>query len=496
MVADLGLDELIHFAGPLDRVRTAARYRDADIFTLPSWEEAFGNSFAEALASGLPVVGTNVGGIPELVEHGRNGVLVQPRDPETLAAAIRFLGERPELRAEMGAAESGARGGESQLGADDHPLPRDLSGPPPPRARAHGAGPGAVGQLVSGAVGFWLAADALSGDGGAVARRRIGCAPSAGAGCPALLRTGRPHGFYEARLPRGGRSLARRPALHRDPAAVLAGLAPVTKAELREAGCRAVRRRTAAAGMALEHQLRVHRRAVPGVLRRLAPGPRSRCWSSCAPAGAAAWRSAIASPCSMRSRQWTRVPMAVPRAGWRGSASSSPPRSSPRSSSRSRPTPCMACPPRCARRGDSAGRRRAVPDPADFHQWGAAPSRGPRRHQPRLPGPGLRHLRQLGDQGDRLGVPGRRDARERRRGAGGDRGRGRATAPRGRRRADRRHLAGQPRDAAAALSHGRSGQPAPGRCACGLAFPLLGVVTGREVDMLELQGGRRVSCLS
>ncbi len=102
MVEDLGLDELVHFAGPLDRVRTAARYRDADIFTLASWEEAFGNSFAEALASGLPVVGTNVGGIPELVEHGRNGVLVQPRDPETLAAAIRFLGERPELRAEMG----------------------------------------------------------------------------------------------------------------------------------------------------------------------------------------------------------------------------------------------------------------------------------------------------------------------------------------------------------------------------------------------------------
>src|SRR3954451_5243965 len=102
MVAELGLEDLVHFAGPLARGRTAARYRDADIFTLASWEEAFGNAFAEALASGLPVVGTNVGGIPELVEHGRNGVLVPPRDPETLAEAIRFLGERPELRAEMG----------------------------------------------------------------------------------------------------------------------------------------------------------------------------------------------------------------------------------------------------------------------------------------------------------------------------------------------------------------------------------------------------------
>jgi glycosyltransferase involved in cell wall biosynthesis len=102
LAADLGLDDLVRFTGPLDRVRTAACYRDADIFTLASWEEAFGNAFAEALASGLPVVGSNVGGIPELVEHGRNGVLVPPRDPETLAAAIRFLGDRPELRAEMG----------------------------------------------------------------------------------------------------------------------------------------------------------------------------------------------------------------------------------------------------------------------------------------------------------------------------------------------------------------------------------------------------------
>jgi glycosyltransferase involved in cell wall biosynthesis len=102
LTAELGLDDLIHFTGPLDRVRTAARFRDADMFTLASWEEAFGNSFAEALASGLPVIGTNVGGIPELVEHGRNGVLVPPRDPEALAAAIRFLGGRPELRAEMG----------------------------------------------------------------------------------------------------------------------------------------------------------------------------------------------------------------------------------------------------------------------------------------------------------------------------------------------------------------------------------------------------------
>ncbi|HZN97889.1 MAG TPA: glycosyltransferase family 4 protein, partial [Gemmatimonadales bacterium] len=90
-----------HFAGSLDRAGVARRYREADLFTLPSSAEAFGNVFAEALASGLPIVGSNVGGIPELVEHGVNGLLVTPGSPQTLAQAIRYLAEDPELREEM-----------------------------------------------------------------------------------------------------------------------------------------------------------------------------------------------------------------------------------------------------------------------------------------------------------------------------------------------------------------------------------------------------------
>ena len=98
----LGVSREVIFAGSVGRDEIPGRYRDADIFTLASWEEAFGNVFAEAMASGLPIVGSTVGGIPELVEHGRNGYLVPPREPRALAAAIRLLADNPDLRVEIG----------------------------------------------------------------------------------------------------------------------------------------------------------------------------------------------------------------------------------------------------------------------------------------------------------------------------------------------------------------------------------------------------------
>jgi glycosyltransferase involved in cell wall biosynthesis len=98
----LGVSREVIFAGSVDRAALPGRYRDADIFALAPREEAFGNVFAEALASGLPIVGSTVGGIPELVEHGKNGFLVPPREPMALAAAIRHLADNPELRAEIG----------------------------------------------------------------------------------------------------------------------------------------------------------------------------------------------------------------------------------------------------------------------------------------------------------------------------------------------------------------------------------------------------------
>lgn len=97
LASHLGVGEAVRFLGSLDRAAVAQRYREADLFTLPSSAEAFGNVFAEALASGLPIVGSTAGGIPELVDHGTNGLLVSPGNPNAVAQAIRYLAGDPEL---------------------------------------------------------------------------------------------------------------------------------------------------------------------------------------------------------------------------------------------------------------------------------------------------------------------------------------------------------------------------------------------------------------
>ena len=82
----------------------------ADLFVLPSRHEGLGVAILEAMAMGLPVVATAVGGIPEAVEHDRTGLLVPPEDGSALAAAIDdLLGHRDR------ACELGARGRERVL---------------------------------------------------------------------------------------------------------------------------------------------------------------------------------------------------------------------------------------------------------------------------------------------------------------------------------------------------------------------------------------------
>lgn len=83
----LGLGDAVCFTGRLDREQMAALYRDADLMLNPTRVDNMPNSILEAQASGIPVVSTNVGGIPYIVEHGRSALLVEPDAPEAMAQA-------------------------------------------------------------------------------------------------------------------------------------------------------------------------------------------------------------------------------------------------------------------------------------------------------------------------------------------------------------------------------------------------------------------------
>lgn len=78
-------------------------YRQSDIFVMPTNADAFGYVFIEAMAMGLPVVATKINAIPEIVNHGATGFLVQPGDRNELACSIQTLLENPTLCREMGA---------------------------------------------------------------------------------------------------------------------------------------------------------------------------------------------------------------------------------------------------------------------------------------------------------------------------------------------------------------------------------------------------------
>jgi len=78
-------------------VEAASFLGKLDVLILPSWEEPFGIVVLEAMAAGVNVIATNAGGPPEILDHGRCGSLVPPRDPEALAEAVRTLVSDPNL---------------------------------------------------------------------------------------------------------------------------------------------------------------------------------------------------------------------------------------------------------------------------------------------------------------------------------------------------------------------------------------------------------------
>lgn len=94
----LGIADQVRFTGPLELPAVKLHLQRCRLFVLPSRDEPFGIAILEAMAHGKPVIATRVGGIPEIISHLENGLLVPPDDPQALAAAICTLHNEPALR--------------------------------------------------------------------------------------------------------------------------------------------------------------------------------------------------------------------------------------------------------------------------------------------------------------------------------------------------------------------------------------------------------------
>ena len=97
LVEKLGLKEKVRFLGQIPNERIPEYLRAADCFVLPSLSEGFGIAILEAQAVGIPAIATNVGGIPDIIKDGENGILVKPANSEDITRAILKIYRQPEF---------------------------------------------------------------------------------------------------------------------------------------------------------------------------------------------------------------------------------------------------------------------------------------------------------------------------------------------------------------------------------------------------------------
>lgn len=106
-IADRGLSKAVDLVGPIvERALLIEELQRASVFVLPSHYEGFPVSLLESIALGVPSISTDVGGIPDILDNGRAGLIVAPREPAALAAAIEALLGDPQYRAKL--SKSGA----------------------------------------------------------------------------------------------------------------------------------------------------------------------------------------------------------------------------------------------------------------------------------------------------------------------------------------------------------------------------------------------------
>lgn len=100
-VKDYGIENECYFAGIVSHSDVYKFLNISDIFVLPSYGEALGIAYLEAMNCGLPVIGTKNEGISDIVINNENGILVEKGDVEGLCNAIKFLAENPDIAKEM-----------------------------------------------------------------------------------------------------------------------------------------------------------------------------------------------------------------------------------------------------------------------------------------------------------------------------------------------------------------------------------------------------------
>lgn len=102
LAKELGVYERVEFTGMLSHDDVLKYMKEADIFSLPSWNEAFGVVYIEAMACGKPVIGCEGEGLKDFVRNFETGLLVKPKDVDSLAEAMDFLLTNPDKAKEIG----------------------------------------------------------------------------------------------------------------------------------------------------------------------------------------------------------------------------------------------------------------------------------------------------------------------------------------------------------------------------------------------------------
>ncbi|USK49618.1 glycosyltransferase [Bacillus sp. CMF12] len=102
LVRELKLDNNVFFVGAKSREEVKKYMCEADIFLLPSWNEAFGVVYIEAMSCGIPVIGCLGEGIEDIVTDGKDGLLVKPKDIDDIVRKTLYIINNPSKRKEMG----------------------------------------------------------------------------------------------------------------------------------------------------------------------------------------------------------------------------------------------------------------------------------------------------------------------------------------------------------------------------------------------------------